>query len=166
MKTILSGMTLIVVAGLFFCFLFVRNLSFVNECSGHLKRAADANTIELAAKELSQAVKYLEVNNMTSGYTSVFYRTPDEDIGFFYNNLKGSLVELNKVNEQTSQMEKSNLLMKLRETLTDHGKEGTVVTIPSGLYKYPHNIGFGIAITLSGLIGLIGCGMIKLASED
>lgn len=39
--------------------------------SGFLKRAADANTIELANQELTKALDYLEANNLTSGYTSI-----------------------------------------------------------------------------------------------
>lgn len=39
--------------------------------SGFLKRAADANMIELANQELTKALDYLEANNLTSGYTSI-----------------------------------------------------------------------------------------------
>ncbi len=31
---------------------------------------------------------------MTSGYTSILWQTPDEDIGFWYTNLKASQQEL------------------------------------------------------------------------
>jgi len=52
------------------------------QCLGHLKRAADSNKITKAVVELETSIKYLEDNNLTSGYTSVIYRTPDEDIEF------------------------------------------------------------------------------------
>lgn len=85
-------------------------------CEGHLKRAADANTIEMASKELVDAIKYLEDNKMTEGYTSVLWKTPAADVGFFYQNLKSSLEELKKVTPETAQLERTNVLMKLRET--------------------------------------------------
>ena len=68
----------------------VKEISFDRNCTGYLKRAADANTIPMASKELGMAIKYLDDHNLTKGYTSIFYTTPDEDIEFFYNNLKAS----------------------------------------------------------------------------
>jgi hypothetical protein len=134
--------------GLMFClpfcgFLLTRiicNINFDVNCGGHLKRAADANTIELASQELGQVLNYLEQNNMTKGYTSLLYRTPDEDIGFWYTNLKASMDELNKVTPQTTQLERTNLLIKLRETLLDHGDKGQKVTEPDGITVYPNNV--------------------------
>ena len=104
-------------------------ITFDQNCEGHLKLAADANTVELAQQQLSIAVKYCEDNGLTKGYTSIFYRTPDEDIEFWYNNLKSSLNELNAVSADATQLEKSNILMKLRETLLDDNGE-TSVTFP------------------------------------
>lgn len=108
--------------------------------TGHLKRAADANTVEIAIKEMSIALTYMEENNLTSGYTSIFYRTPDEDIEFFYTNIKASLSELVAASNSDSQLERSNVLMKLRETLIDNGGDsGDDLTVPDGLSRYPHN---------------------------
>ena len=107
---------------------------------GHLKRAADANTIEMAQKELTQVIDYLESVNMTKGDTSIIWSTPDTDIGFWYENLNSSLNELKKVTAETSQLEKTNLLMKLRETLLDHGERGDIVTQPLNIFYYPYVI--------------------------
>ena len=43
-----------------------------------------------------------------------------------------------------SQFEKTNVLMKLRETLTDNGESGTKLTYPTGLMFYPNNLLWGI----------------------
>ena len=134
---------LFIVAGGIFLVVGIKQIQLNQNCTGHLKRAADANTVELAKSELDIAVKYLEDNNLTSGYTSIIYKTPDEDIGFFYNNLKACQSELNKVNDSTSMLEKTNVLMKLRETLTDDG-EKTSLTYPDGLSRYPNNLGYAI----------------------
>lgn len=118
----------------------VKGVVFDINCEGHLKRAADANTVEMAAQELDLALKYLEQNNMTSGYTAVLWNSPDTDVGFFYNNLKSSRDELNKVTSETTQLERTNVLMKLRETLLDHGDHGDHVTLPDGISVFPHTV--------------------------
>lgn len=134
----------------------VKSIRFNQECIGYLKRASDANTVDIAKQELSKTTSYLEKNNLTTGYTSVFYNTPDEDISFWYNNLKSSELELSKVNDSTSALEKTNLLMKLRETLLDNSK----ITIPNGLWRYPNNLGYGIIFWISLLSLIIGIGLI------
>jgi len=138
-----------------FGIIIVKNISLKQNCTGYLKRAADANTIEIARVELAKAISYIEENNLTSGFTSVIYKTPDEDLEFWYNNLKSSQNELLKVTENTSSLEKSNLLMKLRETLIDNGKDGEILTVPNGLSRYPYNLLWGLLMWTS-LIFLVG----------
>ena len=132
-----------------------RVVSLKQNCTGYLKRAADANTIETAKAELQVAIEYLEKNNLTKGYTSVMWQTPDEDIAFWYNNIKASQNELMKVDSTTSSLEKSNLLMKLRETLLDNGKEGDSLTVPDGLEFYPENLIYAI-LNIAAFLIIIG----------
>ena len=115
--------------------------------TGYLKRAADANTIDLASQELSKALNYLEANNITSGYTSILYRTPDDDVEFWYQNLKASHLELGKLTE-SGQLERTNVLLKLRETLVDSDKK-TKVTGPNGLSVFPNNKLWGVLMSLA-----------------
>lgn len=136
MKTTISIILMLIGIGLAGGRIY-QKIVFKQEVSGYLKRAADANTIDLAKQELGIAVAYLEANNMTEGYTSIFYRTPDEDVGFWYQNLKASLNELENL-QSNSALEKTNVLIKLRETLLDSG-EKTRVTIPEGLHVFPNN---------------------------
>lgn len=124
-------------------------------CGGHLKRAADANTVDTAKKELAEALKYLEDNKMTEGYTSVLWKTPSEDVGFWYQNLKSAHEELEKVTPETTQLERTNVLMKLRETLLDHGEKGDSVTAPGGISVFPSNTPYFI---FGWLTFLVGCG--------
>ena len=136
-------------------FRIYNSVAYNIDCGGHIKRAADANTVELATQEMKTVVAYLEARGMTSGYTSVLYQTPDEDVGFWYQNLKASLGELEKITPQTTQLERSNILIKLRETLLDQG-QSVVVTQPNGISVYPNNV----AYAWFGLLGLIAviCG--------
>jgi hypothetical protein len=130
----------------------VKYVSLQRNCVGYLKRAADANTISTAAEQLDKAIAYMEANNLTHGYTSVLYTTPDEDIAFWYNNIVASRAELAKTDSTTSMLEQSNMLIKLRETLLDAGEHKDHITCPDGLSRYPNNLGWGLA-----LIGTVAC---------
>ena len=134
---------------------FYKSVVLKQNCTGYLKRSADANTTDTAKNELSKAISYLEANKLTEGYTSVFYNTPDEDIAFWYKNLKASEIELSKVTDKTTSLEKTNLLMKLRETLLDSEKSGDSITVPNGLSVFPDNKLWMTLLSLA-VISLIG----------
>ncbi len=138
--------------------LVYKDIRFDIDIGGHMKRAADANTIELATQEMQIVVKNMEQAEMTSGYTSVIYRTPDEDVGFWYANMKNSFKELQEVKADASQLEKSNILMKLRETLLDNTKErGVEVTAPPGISRFPYNVIYAILFWVLLAIAIVGC---------
>ena len=126
----------------------VRSVQFDQECGGYLKQAADANTPELALERLNKALNYIEDNDLTTGYTSVLWRTEDENLEFWYTNLKATQKELEACMDK-EQLEKTNVLMKVRETLTDEGEKGTNLTIPPGISKYPANTLLCILMWLS-----------------
>jgi len=156
---------LCVIFVLFFCLWagirIVAGIQFDRGCEGYLKRAADANTIELAKKQLKVALDYMEQEGLTTGYTSVLYRTPDEDVGFWYTNIKSSITELERMSPNASQLERSNLLIKLRETLLDQGSEGkTKVTIPKGIALYPNNVAMAFMGWLSAILMNMGIAII------
>jgi hypothetical protein len=134
-----------------------KGILFDRDCGGYLKRAADANTVPMAKKELQKALDYMEQNRLTEGYTSVIYKTPDEDVGFWYNNIKTARSELDALTEYTTPLESTNVLMKLRETLLDNGKEGTSLTVPEGISIHPHNTAYFIFGILSLLCFVGGC---------
>ncbi|MBP9856286.1 MAG: hypothetical protein KBC48_03255 [Candidatus Pacebacteria bacterium] len=113
-------------------------IQYNRHCGGYLKLAADSNTIELAKENLTKAIAYCDSNDMTSGNSSVLWNIPQNDVGFWYRNLKSSMEELETVSPATTQLEKTNVLMKLRESLVDNGEKGTSVTAPSNLSVYPY----------------------------
>lgn len=135
----------------------VKSIKFNQQCAGYLKQTADANTPEIALERLNLALDYIEHHNLTSGYTSVLWKTEDENIGFWYSNLKACQSELQNCLDGT-QLEKSNVLMKVRESLTDDGEKGTHLTIPSGISRYPNNATWGVARLLSYLLLLSAVG--------
>ena len=123
------------------------------ECTGHLERAANSTNIELASGELDAAISYLDKKGLTSGYTSIFWKTPNEDIGFWYNNIKEANRELKNAPDTISNLEESNMLIKLRETLITNSKDGEESIIcPNGLSRYPNNGIFALLGNLSWIL--------------
>jgi len=143
-----------------------KSINYSIECGGHLKRAADANTVELAKTEMLTALTFIKSRNMTNGYTSVIFNTPNEDVGFWYQNLSSSLQELNEVAPRSTQLEKSNILMKLRETLLDDGKNGQHVTQPQGISVFPNNVAFMIFGLVFFVLMVLGVALIIVAIEQ
>jgi hypothetical protein len=110
-------------------------------CGGHMVLAGNANNVDLARQEMELVVKYAKDHDMTSGYTSVLYNAPDEDMGFWFKNMSASLDELRRVKPETTELEKSNLLIKLKETLVNHDGK---VNIPAGVSVFPNNTFFAV----------------------
>lgn len=160
MKTFF-GLTLFIIACLTIGYRIHLSNSFDRNCKAYIYRTSEANTVELATQELTIVINYLEKNNLTSGYTSIFVNDPAEDIGFWYTNLKESLNELQSLNSDSA-LEKSNVLLKLRETLlSEKGK----ANIPKGLNVYPHNLAWGIAILLAFFAAIVGLFLMIPASS-
>jgi len=137
----------------------IKGIQFDQQCGGYLKQAADANTPEIALERINLALKYIEDNNLTNGYTSVLWKTEDENVGFWYKNIKACQSELESCLDG-SQLEKSNVLMKVRESLTDNDENGTTLTIPEGISVFPNNFLWGVLTFLSYLIlGIILIGL-------
>lgn len=165
MKIFVLSIVLVILSLIVPVSLFVKDVQFTQNCEGYLKQAADANTVELASDRLDKAIKYAEDHGLTSGYTSVIYNTEDENIGFWYDNLKACQKEL-KSAVNASQLEKSNVLMKVRESLTDEGENGIDLTIPDGLYKYPNNVAWAIVEFISLFLFLGGFILFMCILED
>lgn len=134
----------------------VRGIAFNQNCGGYLEQAANANSVELALERLNVAIEYIEEHDMTEGYTSVLWKTENDNIGYWYRNLKTCQEELEAC-VNSSQLEKTNVLLKVRESLTDEGKDGTKLNTPGGISRYPDNALFGILNWVSLLMFIVGC---------
>jgi len=122
---------------------------------GYLKRAADANTVEMAKTELDKAIKAIEERKWTAGSTHLLWSSPEVDVGFWYQNIKTAEEELARVPESTTPLERTNILMKLRETLLDHGSSGDTVTSPDGVSIFPNNVFYAVWCCLA-IVAAIG----------
>lgn len=66
--------------------------------------------------------------------------------------MKSSLKELDEVSAAATPLEKSNVLMKLRETLVDQAGSDVDVTVPPGISLYPYRLFVWIAGWVSLLV--------------
>ena len=138
----------------------VKAIKFDIDCTQHLKRAADASTVDLAKEELLKAISYAEEHGLTEGVVSIFFQQPCNDVGFWYNNIKEAYAELDGLPEDVSSLEASNVLMRVRESIADQAKSGIRVTLPDGIEIYPNNIPYfwwGTVSFLLSIVGWIGC---------
>lgn len=120
----------------------VKAIQFDHACIQYIKRAADASSIELAKEELGKAIEYCEENNLTEGTVSIFFKQPQNDVGYWYKNLTTAYAELESLTDEVSSIERTNMLMKIRETLTDDEEDGVQVTHPEGISVYPNNVSY------------------------
>lgn len=144
--------------------IIVLGIVFDRQVSGHLKLAADANSVDLAEKKIVLAIKGMDRMGLCNHYeqvgahcfTSVLYETPDEDVVFWRTNIQMTLEDLQAVPKDADHLTVSNTLMKVRETLLDDGGQGVRVTSPSGISIYPNNAIFCLWGWLSVIVLCIG----------
>ena len=83
----------------------VKNVQFNLSCEAYLKRAADANTVDLAKTELKKALNYMDENDLTEGIVSIFLKNPANDIEFWYNNITAAYEELQNLSEEATALD-------------------------------------------------------------
>jgi hypothetical protein len=116
----------------------------------YLKLAADAPTLSLAQGYLSTAVRDMEARGWTYGNTALIFKVPRRDIGFWYQNTKGALESIESLlaaDASLTPVDRSNALVKLRETLMD----GNHLTYPDWIELAPLNAVYFWVVLLSML---------------
>lgn len=132
----------------------IKTIQMDVNCISYFEMAADANSVKLAEKHLTSGIKYLEENGLTKGHTGIIFRSPTDDLGLWYENLKSAqeqLIELNQ-REDLTELEESNALMKLRETLLD--SQGGA-THPDMISFYPNHISWFWGMWLIWLLWIV-----------
>jgi len=135
----------------------IRIVSYVQfnlGCGQYLQRAATANSISLASSNLDTAIKYLEDHNLTSGQVSIILKQPKNDITYWYSNLKSAQTELKNMKPDATQLEVSNELMKIKETLVSTTSSGESLIVPDGIEIYPHNVSLFWMCLISGVLSV------------
>lgn len=165
----LLGLTLCLIALALAGARMVREVEFDRGCEGHLENAAHANTIAMAIPEMQLAISYAEAHGLTTGYTSIFYRTPDENVGYWYANLKAATDDLRRIGARSnvSPMEESNVLLKLHETILRSGHKGeTTVDVPGGIAAYPRNLAWAVVMVIALMAGVMGAMLLCFGFQE
>lgn len=140
---------------------FMSNLEVKQRCVGPLSQTANSASVELASERLGIAMDYIEEREWTDGYSHVFIKTEDANVGVWYQNLNAAYSKLVEAsNRELTDLEESNLLMKTREVIIDQGQNGnSVVVMPSNITYYPNhvaallrNILVGLLLPIAGII--------------
>lgn len=133
-------------------------------CIDYFRMAADANSVEIAEKHLTSGIDYIEEHNLTSGNTKIFVYSPKKDLGLWYENLKTAQTQLRELMEKDdlTELEESNALMKLRETLFNSGGG---VNHPSMISFYPGHVVWFWSMVLIWLLW-IGAFVFGFMAED
>lgn len=144
-KLLKTSLILAIIFTLMFCgwgiVRIVKAEIFRMNCKEYILRASEASSIEIAKTELSKAISYAEKNNLTQGIVHIIIKDPANDVGFWYKNMKTAYEELDNIAEDASALEKTNVLMKLKESLTDTTEKNDIIaTTPQGISIYPYNV--------------------------
>src|SRR5690606_27054809 len=98
----------------------IKSVRFDQDIGGHLKLAADANNLTLAEGQLSIALHGMDewklCNNLSDNcYTSIVYRTPDEDVGYWRSNIQAANDDLLRIlsRKDVDDLTQSNQLLKI-----------------------------------------------------
>lgn len=153
MRTVAWCLCVFCVAVLLFLgtFIVVRGYLFDRDCGDYLKLAADAPTVERADGFLSKAIAYLDRTGRTAGNSAIIFKTPENDVGIWYGQLKAAhetTITILAKKPDATQLERDNALMKIRETLLDQGETGTVVTAPAHISIVPYQVAIAVLFWL------------------
>lgn len=143
-------------------------INYVQECGSYINQINNANDPELALKNINIAIKYLEDNDITHGYTSAIYKTEGDNIEFFYKNLlscrKNIQDFINKYMNNGNNVIDDSVIGKqyawqmIKEKYFDElGFKGE----PLGISRYPHNT----AYMIMWIILIIGWIIMKLNAD-
>lgn len=108
-------------------------------CIQYLKRAADASTPALALGNLDTAIAYLGRYGLTVGSTAMFFDSPEDDVGYWYANLRTLRDEISRLPADAPRLEVAAMSVRVREVILDSGSRGMSVTMPNGLATHPYN---------------------------
>lgn len=158
-KTLLTICYILAIAFIFFglfCGLAIieTDRNFKENCVDHLTKATNTDSVETAKEELEKAIFFVETKNLTQGNTSIFLNKPENDIGYWYENLKSCYKDLEILPENLNPSEKRNALMKLRKSLLDCSTTNSIrVKLPKNISSYPNRLSFlGLFLFIIGVL--------------
>lgn len=144
---------------------WVVNYSFDTDVGDHLKRAADAPNLEMAAEAMDIAIANAADRKLTGGNSAMFFKKPQHDVGYWFDQLVAARAGLDVAIEEGTVLAESNGLMKLREVLMDGGQYGDQLTLPTKIQYAPNVYFWGlgrwmivVGVVIWWLITFAACG--------
>ncbi|MFC3813303.1 hypothetical protein [Lacihabitans lacunae] len=153
MKNLL-GIVLILICILIYRSRYQKESILNQKVTNNLTKAVNASTKEIASEELTKTLTYLKSKKLTKGFTSIMWKTKNEDIGYWYENLEASKRKL-QPQKSANRLENTLALKKLNEAIMDTGKK-TRPIVPEGLAVYPNNKQWAFLMTIATLMAIIG----------
>ena len=155
-SAITTGLILIFVGMIGIGIPVIKKIRFDVGCGGYLKSAADAPIIKLAKGELDTALEYMTVHKLYKGHSHLIIPSRQADVGYWYLRIETARKDLDTITKDSTGLEKSNMLMKLRETLLDEGESGTEVTLPPHIAIFPLQWFWIICMTFGTICTILG----------
>jgi hypothetical protein len=107
-----------------------------------LIRASHAPDVEIALEEFKVVQKYLSDNNLSSGNSSIWLDTVQNDVTYFKRSIDSSVNDLTKLSkdpEASKNAAGSNELLRIEQTFKATGEKGADnLRMPSSLSRFPN----------------------------
>ena len=106
------------------------NRQFEIHCGVYLRRAANANDIKNAKESLYKALMYAHKRGLTEGNTSVVIYDPNNDIGFWYDELSAAYDALNQLPANASVADRTWAFDRIRQYVAEDCRPGSLAFYP------------------------------------
>ena len=126
-------------------------IQFDQHIENYISQAASSPSPQIAEQKLGVAIAEIDREGLTSCNTGILFTYPTNDLGFWYGRLVDSRALLRRLPPGDSELEVSNTMMRVHESLVSDGKNGQSIVVPEGISIYPHNVLFLWWGLLSGL---------------
>lgn len=127
-------------------------IQFNMHIGNYISQASTSPNPTIATQKLEAAIAEAKRTNLTAGNTGIFFQFPGNDVGFWYQRLVDSQKILQTLPANDSQLETSNTMMRVHESIT--APDGHVRT-PQGIEIFPNNVTF----FWWGLLSFLGAGL-------
>lgn len=158
-KIVCTILIILSIISIVICYSFNINNSadFAENCTAHIEKAATASSVEIAKEELALAIEYVEKNIYKEGNDAY----EDENVEYWYNNMKAAYEKLENVPADASEEAKSTVLLQINESLLKHTVLGKEVELPNNIKDYLSIVNYNVLCVIS-LIVLASCVVILL----
>ena len=129
-------------------------IMYSNNTGARYEVVARNNDPHIVSAELKSLILETEKNNWTTGYTSAYWNSEDENLGLWYINLISAKNRIDAImSSEVSKTEVSTTMISVQQSfkLNSGGyKDG-----PDGLSVYPHNKAYANIIWFFFILGLL-----------